>query len=216
MPEFHLNILDAKRQKIFAQLNFLKDLGAYLAGGTALALQIGHRASVDFDFYTSKHFKRGELALLFKDKFKSAKLEVIRDQDDTFEISLNGVHTSFFYYPYKLLKILLNLEGVLITSAEDIAAMKLLAISQRGKRRDFIDMYYLIKMFGLDSIIEMTKKKFPEFDIYNGLRGLVFFDEADNDPEIKRVKAIRDRLNWKTLKKFIQQKVFEYQRNSKL
>jgi len=215
MPELHLNILDAKRQDVLKRLGFLKSLGAYLAGGTALALQIGHRTSIDFDFYTPKHFKRGELAILFHDKLEQAAVEIIRDQDDTFEISLNGVHASFFYYPYKLLKKPLVWKDISIVGVEDIAAMKLLAISQRGKRRDFIDMYYLIKMFNLDSIVKMTEKKFPEFDIYNGLRGLVFFDEADKDQEVRRIKAFRDRLNWKTVKKFIQQKVFEYQRSAK-
>jgi len=215
MRELYLNILDAKRQSALGKLGFLKSLGAYLAGGTALALQIGHRTSIDFDFYTPRHFKRGKLALLFKEQLKEAKIEIIRDQDDTFEISLNGIHASLFFYPYKLLKKPLVWKNVSIVSAEDVAAMKLLAISQRGKRRDFIDMYYLIKMFGLESVVEMTEKKFPEFDVYNGLRGLVFFDEADKDREIRRIKAFRDRLSWRSVKISIQQKTFEYQKNAK-
>lgn len=119
---------------------------------------------------------------------------------------------SFFHYPYKLLKKLLELEGVLIVSREDIAAMKLVAISQRGKRRDFFDMYYLISDFSLDKIVELTRKKFPEFDVYNGLRGMVFFDDADKDAEIKRIKVFDFKLSWRKVKKIIQQEVFKYQK----
>jgi len=212
MLKIHLNVLDKKRQKMLNILNFLGDYGVYLAGGTALALQIGHRSSVDFDLYTPKSFKKGELLRIFRERFYD--LKVIRDQEDTFEFNVKGIHISNFYYPYKLLKKPLNWKGVLIASAEDIAAMKILAISQRGKRRDFIDMYYLISMFGLGPILEMTERKFPEFDIYNGLRGLIFFSDADEDREVKRVKVFGRGPSWKKIKKFIEKKVFEYQKKS--
>lgn len=212
MPEYHLNVLNKKRREILKKLQFLGNYRMYLAGGTALALQIGHRSSIDFDFYTRNNFQKGELLKAFKENLKEEEIKVIRDQDDTFEISIGGVHASFFYYPYKLLRQPLSIEGVSVVRSEDIAAMKLVAISQRGKRRDFFDMYYLISDFSLDKIIELTQEKFPEFDVYNGLRGMVFFNDADQDAEIKRIKVFDFKLSWRKVKKIIQQEVFKYQK----
>lgn len=95
---------------------------------------------------------------------------------------------------------------------EDIAAMKLVAISQRGKRRDFVDMYYLMQKLGLENILTLTEKKFPEFDIYSGLRGLLYFSDADQDREISRIKVFDKKLSWKKTKDYIQKKVSELQK----
>ena len=174
--KIHLNILDYKRLEILKNLGFTKKLGIYLAGGTALALQIGHRTSVDFDFYSTKKFKKGELFGYFKDNFpRGFKIKIIRDFNNTFEIDIDKVHLSCFYYPYKLINKPIGVENIKVASIPDITAMKLVAISQRGTKRDFIDIYYLLKKFSLDKIIRFTEKKFPEFDIYSGLRGLLSF-----------------------------------------
>lgn len=139
-------ILNKPQKQVFSKLSFLRDLGAYLAGGTALALQIGHRTSIDFDFYTPKHFKSGHIIELIKKTFPELKIKIIRDIKNTFEAVLNSrVKLSLFFYDYKLLKKPADLENTSVISLEDIAAMKLIAISQRGKRRDFIDFYYLLK-----------------------------------------------------------------------
>ena len=84
--------------------------------------------------------------------------------------------------------------------------MKILAISQRGKRRDYIDVYYLIQKIGLTTILSLTEQKFKEFDIYNGLRGLLYFIDADKDQEIKRVEVF-DKISWPQVKKYIQNQV---------
>lgn len=209
----YLNILDHKRLEILQFLGFTKKNGLYLAGGTALALQIGHRTSVDFDFYTPKKFKKGELFKHFKEVF-SAKysVKIIRDFDDTFEIDISDVHLSCFYYSYKLIEKSIEIEGVKIASVEDIAAMKMVAISQRGKRRDFVDMYYLIQKLELENILDLTEKKFQEFDIYSGLRGLLYFSDADQDREISRIKVFDRKLSWKKVKDYIQKKVSELQK----
>lgn len=77
----------------------------------------------------------------------------------TKSLSVDDIGVSFFRYPYPLIKPCQEIEGVLVASVEDIAAMKILSISQRGRRRDFIDMYFLIKEFGLKQIIEFIKEK---------------------------------------------------------
>ena len=86
-----------------------------------------------------------------------------------------------------------------MASLEDIAAMKIIAISQRGRKRDFVDIYFLIKKFGLKQILEFAQKKFPEFDIYCALRGLIYFEDANKDREV----ITKPKVRWKEIKKFL-------------
>lgn len=93
----------------------------YLAGGTALALQLGHRTSLDFDFYINDHFDSQELARLIQEKVPQIKLE--RVLKDTLLIEIDGVSCSFFYYPYKLLKKIIVFAGLRIASVDVILLM---------------------------------------------------------------------------------------------
>lgn len=209
--KIYWKILNKQQKEVLPKLSFLPGLKAYLAGGTALALRLGHRTSVDFDFYTPKHFKAGALKKLIKKTLPGLKIKIVRDADDTFDAVLNNsVKLSLFYYHYKLLKKPIDFKNTVIVSLEDIAAMKLIAITQRGKRRDFIDFYYLLKIFDLRQIMETTEKKYPEFDPYHGLRSLLYFKDADDDPEISRIKIFDNELSWKKVKIEIEKKVKEF------
>jgi hypothetical protein len=211
---YHPEILNQTRLDFFKQLGFTKSLGLYLAGGTSLALQIGHRQSIDFDFYTDKHFKKGILNKTFSEQLASWRFNLLRDIDDTFEANIApDIHLSCFYYKYPLLKKPRLISGVLVVSLKDIAAMKLVAISQRGTRRDFIDMYYLLQYFNLKEVLRLTQEKFPEFDIYNGLRGLLYFYDADNDPALERSMVFDKQLSWTKVKKNLVSKVKDFQKS---
>lgn len=208
----HLEVLGRERLKLLNELSFLSKAGCYLAGGTALALQLGHRTSVDFDFYIKKHFKKNTLGDLFDNNLAHWPLKILRDFDDTFEVQVEkDIHLSCFYYRYPLLEKCIDISGVKAASIADIAAMKLVAISQRGKRRDFVDMYYLINNFGLRKVLDWTSEKFPQFDIYSGLRGLLYFDDADNDAEIMRIKVFDKSVKWPLVKKFIKKEAQKFQ-----
>ena len=196
----HLEILDPKRKKVLSKLGFLNKLGFYMAGGTALALQIGHRTSLDFDFYTEKRFDARKLREQFDKKFK--KVQEIYIAEDTLGLDADGIKMSFFRYSYRLIRSYVRMEDICLASKEDIAAMKILAISQRGKRRDFIDIYFLIKEFGLREIIEFTKEKYQMFNIYVGLQGLLYFKDADEDSEKQRFKMLQ-KADWWRIKKYI-------------
>jgi len=165
-----------------------------------LALQIGHRTSLDFDFYTQKKFDPPRLREEFDKRFK--KVREIHVAEGTLILDVEGMELSFFKYPYKLVKPCLKLEEVTMASMEDIAAMKILAISQRGLRRDFIDIYFLIQKFGLKKIIEFTKEKYSMFNIYVGLQGLTYFKDADEDVEEKRFRLLKE-INWERIKNYI-------------
>ena len=126
-----------------ALLGKSKMLGdAYLAGGTALALQIGHRISYDLDFFTSQKFK-AQIFLKEMSGFKLYRHE--RVAWGTILGRLGKVKFSLFYYPYPLLKKTISFQNINIASITDIAAMKIAAISEIGTKRDFIDLYFILK-----------------------------------------------------------------------
>ena len=207
----HWKVLSKKQTELLKKLKFLKREGFYLAGGTALALQIGHRTSLDFDFYTPKKFSPQKLREKFEEEFKEVK-EIYLNQD-TLILDVENLKISFFRYPYPLLKPLQEKKGILFASVEDIAAMKVLAISQRGLMRDFIDVYFLIKKFGLKKILEFAKKKYPSFNIYLALQALSYFKDAEEDLEKKRYKLFK-KVSFSEVKKFILEKLAEFKKQN--
>lgn len=162
--------------KLLGQSGILRS--AYLVGGTALALQLGHRLSLDMDFFTPEEFTELTLATRLEKtgKFKREKLEW-RTVLGTFE----NTKFSIFYYEYPLVAETLDFEGISLARPEDIAAMKLLAISDRGARRDFVDLYFMREMFPLEQVFEWYGRKFGNLEErkYHLLRGLHYFDDAE-------------------------------------
>lgn len=206
----YLSVLSSKQISLLKKLKFLKKYKFYLAGGTALALQIRHRTSLDFDFYTKKQFNSRKLREEFDKHFK--KVEEIYLAEDTLGLDVWGIRISFFRYPYRLIRFQKELEGINLASVEDIAAMKIISISQRGKKRDFIDIYFLIKEFDLSKIIKFVQEKYPMFNIYVGLQGLTYFKDADEDPEKERFRLLKE-VDWKEIKKFIVSKVNQFKKS---
>ena len=204
-----LFILDKKRINLLKKLKFLSKYGFYLAGGTALALQIGHRTSMDFDFYTEKKFSLLKLQRLLEKKFKEAI--VLQKAEGTLIMKIDGVANSFFQYPYPLIFPPIKYQNFPpLASKEDIAAMKVIAISDRGTKRDFIDIYFLLKEFSLEEIMNFVKKKYPNFNIYVGLRGLTYFVDAEKRQ--KRKLYLTHFVSWGKIKKFLIGEVKKYKK----
>ena len=207
--KLYLSILNKQQAVLLKKLKFLEKYSFYLAGGTALSLQIGHRTSLDFDFYTKESFDSLKLQRLFEKKFKEVVL--LQKAEETLIVKINEVAVSFFQYPYPLISPLFEYRGFPpLASKEDIAAMKIIAISDRGGRRDFIDIYFLLKEFSLEQIINFTKKKYPNFNIYVGLRGLAYFGDAEK-PQ-KRKLYLFHNVSWNGIKKFLISEVKKYQK----
>lgn len=204
--QFTSAVLDKKRRNLLAKLGFLRDYDFYLAGGTGLALQIKHRTSLDFDFCTPQAFEPSKLKDECNERFKTVK--EIHIAEDTLILEIKGVMVSFFTYPYKMLEPYVKLGEINLASTKDIAAMKIVAIAQRGRRRDFIDMYFLIKQLGLQDIITSAKKKYPKLNIYTVLQGLLYFKDADKDLEAKTLKLF-EKVNWGKVKNDIIKQVNE-------
>ncbi|MEW6089201.1 MAG: nucleotidyl transferase AbiEii/AbiGii toxin family protein [bacterium] len=204
--KLHWEILDKKRIDLLPKLKFLKDAGFYLAGGTALALQIKHRTSVDFDFYSENDFDSQKIHQLFQSQ-NSKKLLVDTITENTLIIEIDNISISLFTYKYPLLKPFIISDELQLASLEDIAAMKLIAIIQRGVKRDFIDLYFLSQIFGLGKIMNLTNKKYAGFNKYLACQALVYFKDAEDDKKQKREIEMIAPIEWEDVKKYFLQEV---------
>lgn len=185
----------AKSLALLGKSKILKD--AYLAGGTALALQIGHRISYDLDFFTDQKFKTHSF-LEKIGKFKNYKHEQTSWQ--TVLGRLGDVKFSLFYYGYPILKNPSVFKGVKIASIPDISAMKISAICERGTKRDFVDLYFILQEISIDKIFKYYDKKFKRLavNIIHIKKSLVYFVDAENEPMPMMLKEVE----WADIKKY--------------
>lgn len=180
----HYTILDSHRLSLLSKLSFLKS-DFYLAGGTGLALHVGHRESIDFDFFTVDEFDTEKLFKSLEDVFGLSTLTKIQEEKNTLTvIDSFGVKISFFSYPYPLIEDCVNEQDLKIASVIDIGAMKLNAITSRATNKDYVDLYYILKSISLSTLIEATEKKFPNINIELVLKSLVYFDDIILEPLI--------------------------------
>ncbi|MBU0573711.1 MAG: nucleotidyl transferase AbiEii/AbiGii toxin family protein [Candidatus Margulisiibacteriota bacterium] len=206
VDDLYLDVLPKTQLKLFKSLSSLDWIGDfYLAGGTALALQIGHRRSVDFDFFTPQEFD----ALLIKKRLNDlGSFELFSESEGTINARLDKVQISFFTIPYPLIKKVKNVKEIRLASKEDIAAMKLSAISNRGSRKDFVDMYFLFKEYSLAEMIKFFEKKYGKNreNAYSALKGLVYFKDAEEQPMPKMLKSAA----WKQIKAICETELKRY------
>ena len=175
----------------------------YLAGGSALALHYGHRISVDFDFFTPVVFKENNIIQQLR---KIGNFEMAEKHKNTILGDFNKVKFSLFKYDYPLVFSPINYLGIEIARPEDIAAMKLVAIMDRGTIKDFIDVYFLIKNgVSLEQSFHYYNKKYKNLanNIYSIIKSLTYFDDAD----LKEMPEMVEKIDWKTVKKFFQKEV---------
>ena len=153
----------------------------YLAGGTGLALQLGHRTSVDIDLFTPDCFN----SELYSTAITERGGQVIQAEEGGVHGVVSGVKVSFLLYPYKMLQPLQPFHGIHIASIADIAAMKAVAISQRGDKKDFFDMYEILKEMSPHDLKTHFLDKFSEARIncYHILKSFFYFDDADRQPD---------------------------------
>lgn len=170
----------------------------YLSGGTALALQLGHRESEDLDFFNQKSFEPLKIQQALEE---IGQLEEVQIAEGTLNLYLKGVPLQFLYYPYQLLKSLIRWQGINLSSVLDIACTKLQTISSRGAKKDFIDLYVILKDYSLKTLLLCMEKKYKGVD-YNWphiLKSLVYFKEAERQPMPK----MHQKIEWEEVKKGI-------------
>jgi hypothetical protein len=181
--KLHLEALGRSQRAVLRRVApFTTAHGFYLAGGTSLALQLGHRRSVDFDWFREEPIA-DPLRLAADLREAGLDLAVDRIEKGTLHGSLAGVRLSFLEYRYPLLEPVQRAEppGLDLASADDIAAMKLAAVAQRGSRKDFVDVYALGRRFTLDEMMELYRRKFAVRDAGHVVVALSYFDDADRE-----------------------------------
>lgn len=153
----------------------LKDF--FLVGGTALALRLGHRLSVDIDLFTVTDF---DANVLNEYLVESYGFQTTNIQKNTLMGFIEGIKVDFIAHKYKLLYPLFQDSGVSMAEMLDIAAMKLNAIGYSGHRfKDFIDVYYLLTLFPLGQMVNAFAEKYPNSNPVIAVRGLGYFNDID-------------------------------------
>lgn len=176
----HLEALDEKRREIFSRLNAFD--GFYLAGGTALALQIGHRISLDFDLFSGTPIPATLLQRVEK-TFAGKTIQPSVSTSDELSVFVDGVKMTFLVYPFPVLFDFAVVDGVSLLSVKEIAATKAYTIGRRGSWRDYVDMYFVLaeRHAALVEIIEIAERKYK--DQFNGrlfLEQLVYWEDIED------------------------------------
>lgn len=198
IPNSTLNVL-----KKLGNLDFLNDFS--LVGGTALALYWGHRISDDIDLFTDK--KKELLAIEGKlNEIPGAEFQ--KRTDISIVYIIDKVKTDLLIYPYAFQQKSIKEENIQIATLDDIVTMKLGAITNRGAKKDFVDLYYTLQHYSFETLCDLYIKKYKTKDLFALFRSLTFFDDAEplEMPEI----LVDKNLTWKSVKKEIEKKVKAY------
>lgn len=180
----HAEILPAEQSACLKRLGpAASALGFHLAGGTAIALHLGHRRSVDFDWFTPR-FPGLPVELGDELRRHGVALTPSTLAERTVHGSIDGVRVSFLEFRPPLLEPLIDWPegGCRLASCPDLAAMKLLAVAQRGTKKDFIDLHALSRQLPLPTMLDCYRRRFGVSDTSRVLAGLCYFDDAESEP----------------------------------
>lgn len=192
----------------FSLLEKLVDLPSlkefYLVGGTALALQIGHRNSIDLDLFSDKEYDQDRIMSEMPWEF-----EVLGRSNLYLGLQIEGTKVDIVKYLFPRITALIIEDGIPMASPFEIAGMKLWAITRRGTKKDFIDLYFLLKEISLEEMLDFFRKKFPNVDPLLVLRSLSYFGDAD----LEAMPEMFVDVEWEEMKATIQETLTKYVRN---
>jgi hypothetical protein len=178
----------------------------YLAGGTGLALRLGHRVSLDLDLFAGE----GSLAAAERDEItealsRSGDLRVLESRDGTCHLRVGRTMASLFRYRYPLLDPPSDWRGLPVASLRDIAAMKVSALVGRGARKDFVDVHAGCGRIGLPGVLAACEARFPDHDdfVMQALRALVYFEDAEKEPMPRLLRPV----SWERIKAYFEREV---------
>ena len=173
----------------------------FLVGGTALALQMGHRKSIDLDLFTLEDFDQDLLLKQLEDEFT---VDVRVQSPSIFITQINNVKVDFVRHRYPLQYPMHFIEGVRMPDIKDIAPMKLDAVTKRGSKKDFYDIYYLLQQMTLPELLDLYYNKFKLSTMFHIIKSLTYFEDAelDNQPFVFDKK-----ITWTKVKKSIQKAI---------
>lgn len=179
--------------------------GMRLVGGTSLALQYGHRQSVDLDFFGKLTVSQDDIMSMMEQMGPCC----LRNRtNNILQLIVNGVMVDVVDYSrYPWIDAPVCFEGLTLASPKDIAAMKINAIEGRGSLKDFIDIYLLLQHYSLDELLSFYSQKYPNYSIFRALLSLTYFDDAENEAMPKMFIP----ADWNTIKQHIADTVKKHQ-----
>ncbi len=154
-----------------------------LVGGTALSLQIGHRKSIDLDMFCHTDFEASIILQHLIDEGYNPS--VLHNFKQTLIVEIEGVKVDFIRFRYPFAQKIQVVEGIRLTSIKDIACMKIDAIMGRGRKKDFCDLYFLLRQFKLNEIMIWYQQMFQHSTLFHVYKSLTWFDDANLDGELE-------------------------------
>jgi len=177
--------------------------GFNLVGGTSLALQIGHRFSVDIDMFGIREIDEFEFV---NELSNFGKVNIIKKSKNVLILSVNDIKVDFVNYKYPLLQEITIIETIRLASDKDIAAMKLNAIAGRGSRKDFIDLHFLLQKYSLKEMISFYNIKYSDGSEFMVLKSLTYFEDAESE----EIPILFQKLDWNEVKVSIQKALNDF------
>lgn len=166
----------------------------FLVGGTSLALQMGHRYSVDLDLFSHQPFDAEALLTELNKHFRVQPLTI---NNTIFICVVEGIKVDCVHFRYPFAYPIIETEGVRLADIRDVAPMKLDAVTKRGSKKDFFDMYYLLERYSLAQILEFYQQMFRHSTSFHVVRSLTYFEDA----ETSEMPIIFDaHLTWQAVK----------------
>ena len=183
-----------------ATLQLLKELQSLellkecrLVGGTALALQLGHRRSVDLDFFGTIPQESNEILDILRENHK---VTIVKESKNIHIYLIDGVKVDIVNYQYNWIDGSVTDDGICLAGVKDIAAMKIAAIIGRGTKKDFIDLYFLLKKYSLQELLDLYLQKYPDGSLFIAIKSLSYFEDAEADP----MPLMFEEANWADVK----------------
>ena len=198
----HLSTLDTTTLELLRKLQSIPALcKTRLVGGTALALQIGHRKSIDLNFFGKIEVEKDELVIALE---QIGALTVLKESPRIHIYLLNNVKIDIVDYQYSWVDDVVVKQGIRMASLKDIAAMKVTAIIGRGTKKDFVDIAFLLRYFSMNDILDFYSQKYPDGSIFMAMKSLAYFDDAEEDI----MPYMLTDITWENIKQQILSNIF--------
>lgn len=194
-------------------LELLKELsarpemsGLRLVGGTALALQYGHRQSIDLDFFGAPQVEQDEIIEMLS---TLGPISILNRSRKILQVVLRNIKVDVIdYSQYPWISAPVVEDGVTLASPQDIAAMKINAVEGRGTRKDFVDIYFLLQHYSLSQMLDFYTQKYPNYSLFRALLSLTYFDDAEQQAMPKMLAN----ASWEEIKSTITKEVCKLQK----
>lgn len=197
----HYTTIDPRTLQLLKQLQSDPIFcGSRLVGGTALALQLGHRNSVDLDLFGSIAATSDEIRGTLSAEHQ---VKTIKESQNINIYVVDNVKVDIVNYRYGWIDDAVVDGAIVLAGVKDIAAMKVAAIIGRGTKKDFIDLFFLLRHFSLQQILDLYMKKYPDGSMFIAMKSLTYFEDAESDP----MPIMFENVSWEIVKESVRNAV---------